>query len=143
LLHNSPSLIFFFYKKLLIRSFLSSLVIISSNWVIKNRRNVTPLLTKRYITNVKFILTFKIIIPIKCSRYRYLNLPDYKVASKSKSCGHCVAASGTAHLSYNVYGNDPSVLYRVLDEKKRFDIKERKTALLLHNTAFKLLHLKD
>jgi len=113
------------------------------NWVIKNRRNVTPLLTKRRITNVKFILTFKIVIPIKCNRYHHLNLLNCKVASKSKLCGHYIAAGGTVYLSYNVYGNDLSVLYKVLNEKKRFNLKECKTALLLCNTAFKLLHLKD
>jgi len=52
-------------------------------------------------------------------------------------------ASGTVYLSYNVYGNDPSVLCRVLDEKKHLNAKERETALLLHDTASKLLHLKD
>jgi len=114
-----------------------------SNRVTKNRKNVTPLLIKRRITNVKFILTFKIIILIKCSRYRCLNLPDCKVASKSKLCGHCVAAGKTVYSFYNVYGNDLSVLHGVLNEKKRLDAKERKTALLLRNTAFKLLCLKD
>ena len=142
-LHNSPSLTFFFHKKLLIRSFFLSPVVISSNQVTKNRRNVAPLLTKRRIANAKFILTFRIIIPVKYSRYRHLNLLDCKVASKSKLYGHCVAAGGTVYLSYNVHGNDLSVLYRVLDEKKRLNVKERKTTLLLYNTAFKLLHLKD
>jgi len=52
-------------------------------------------------------------------------------------------AGKTVYLSYNIYGNDPSVLRRVLDKKKRFNTKERKATLLLHNTAFKLLHLKD
>jgi len=47
------------------------------------------------------------------------------------------------YLSYNVHGNDLSVLHGVLDEKKRLNAKERKTALLLYNTAFKLLRLKD
>jgi len=54
-----------------------------------------------------------------------------------------MAASGTVYLSYNVYRNDPSVLRRVLDKKKRLNAKERKTALLLRDTASKLLHLKD
>jgi len=58
------------------------------------------------------------------------------VASKSESCGHCVAASGTVYLSYNVHGNDLSVLHQVLDEKKRLDSKER-------DTFAKLLHIKD
>jgi len=115
----------------------------SSNQVIKNKRNVTPLSTKRHIANVKFILTFRIVIPVKYSRYRRLNLLDCKVTSKSKSYGYCVAAGKTAYLSYNVYGNNLSVLRGVLDKKKRFNAKERKTALLLHNIAFKLLYLKD
>jgi len=78
-------------------------------------------------------------MPVKCNRYRYLNLPNCKVASKSKSYSHYIAVSKTVYLSYNVYGNDLSVLRRVLDEKKRFNAKERETALLLRNTAFKLL----
>jgi len=134
---------FFFHKELLIRSFFFLPVIISFNQVIKNRRNAIPLLTERCITNIKFILTFRIIIPVKCNRYYHLNLPDYKVASKSKLYGYYVMAGGTVYLSYNVYGNDPSVLYRVLDKKRRLNAKERKTTLLLHDTAFKLLRLKD
>jgi len=51
--------------------------------------------------------------------------------------------SRTVYLSYNVYGNDLSVLRRVLDEKKRLNVKERKTAFLLHDTASKFLRLKD
>jgi len=102
-----------------------------------------PLLTKRYITNVKFIFTFRIIIPVKCNHYYYLNLPDCKVASKSKSYSHYIAVSKIIYLSYNVYGNDLSILRRVLNKKKCFNVKECKTALLLHNTAFKFLHLKD
>ena len=141
--HNSPSLTFFFYKKLLIHSFFSLPVVISFNQVIKNRRNVTPLLTKHCITNIKFILTFKIVIPVKYSHYHRLNLPDCKVASKSKLYSYYVVANKTIYLSYNVYRNDPSILYKVLDEKKRFNVKECKTALLFHNTAFKLLRLKD
>jgi len=82
-------------------------------------------------------------MPVKCNYCHYLNLPDCKVASKSELCGHCVAASGTVYLSYNVYGNDLSILHRVLDEKKRLNVKECETTLLFHNTAFKLLHLKD
>jgi len=54
-----------------------------------------------------------------------------------------MVANGTVYLFYNVYRNDPSVLHGVLDKKKRFNTKERKTTLLLCNTAFKLLHLKD
>jgi len=65
------------------------------------------------------------------------------VASKSKLCSYYVAVSGTVYLSYNVYGNNLFVLHRVLDEKKRLNAKECETALLLHNTAFKLLRLKD
>jgi len=80
---------------------------------------------------------------VKCSYCCCLNLLDCKVASKSKLYNYCVAASRTAYLSYNVYGNDPSVLRGVLDEKKRLDAKERETALLLRNTAFKLLRFKD
>jgi len=102
-----------------------------------------PSLTKRCITNVKFILTFGIIMPVKCSRCRRLNLPDCKVASKSESCGYYVAVSGIIYLSYNVYGNDPSVLHRVLNKKKRLNAKECETALLLRDTAFKLLRFKD
>jgi len=102
-----------------------------------------PLLIKRRITNTEFILTFKIIILIKYNHYRHLNLPDCKVASKSKLCGYYIMVSKTVYLSYNVYGNDLSVLYRVLDEKKRFNTKECKTTLLLYNIAFKLLRLKD
>jgi len=80
---------------------------------------------------------------VKYSYCRRLNLPDCKVASKSKLCGYYMVAGGTVYLSYNVYGNDPSVLCGVLDEKKRFDVKECETALLLCNMAFKLLHFKD
>jgi len=65
------------------------------------------------------------------------------VASKSELCSHCIVANRTVYLSYNVYKNDPSVLHRVLDEKKRLNAKERETALLLRNTAFKLLCFKD
>jgi len=82
-------------------------------------------------------------MPVKCNYCHRLNLPDYKVASKSKLCGYCVAASGTVYLSYNVYRNDPSVLRKVLNEKKRLNAKECETTLFLHNTAFKLLRLKD
>jgi len=82
-------------------------------------------------------------MPVKCSRYYCLNLPDCKVASKSESCSYYIAASRITYLSYNVYGNDLSVLRRVLDKKKRLNAKERETAFLLHDTAFKLLHLKD
>jgi len=115
----------------------------SFNWVIKNRRNVTPSLTERCIANAEFILTFGIVMPVKCNYCRRLNLPDCKVASKSKLCGYYVVASGTVYLSYNVYRNDPSVLCRVLDKKKRLNAKECETALLLYDTAFKLLRLKD
>jgi len=65
------------------------------------------------------------------------------VASKSKSCSYYIVAGKTVYLSYNVYGNDPSVLRKVLDEKKRLNAKERETALLLCDTAFKLLRFKD
>jgi len=65
------------------------------------------------------------------------------VANKSKLYSYYIAAGGIIYLSYNVYGNDLSVLRGVLDEKKRLNAKERETALLLHNTAFKLLRLKD
>ena len=65
------------------------------------------------------------------------------MASKSKLCGHYIVAGGIIYLSYNVYGNDLSVLYRVLNEKKRLNIKECETILLFYNIAFKLLHLKD
>jgi len=82
-------------------------------------------------------------MPVKCSRYYHLNLPDCKVASKSKLCGHYIAASGIIYLFYNVYRNDLSILHRVLDEKKRLNTKECKTALLLRDTASKLLRLKD
>jgi len=102
-----------------------------------------PLLTKRYITNVKFILTFRIIIPVKCNHYYHLSLPDCKVANKSKLYNYYVAAGKAVYLSYNVYGNDLSILHRVLNEKKRLNAKERKTALLLRDMAFKFLHLKD
>jgi len=82
-------------------------------------------------------------MPVKCNYYYYLNLPDCKVASKSKLCSYYVTASGTAYLSYNIYGNNLSILHRVLNEKKRLNIKKRKTTLLLRDTAFKLLRLKD
>ena len=52
-------------------------------------------------------------------------------------------AGGTIYLSYNVYGNDLSILHRVLNKKKYLNVKERKTTLLLHDTAFKLPYLKD
>ena len=141
--HDSPFLTFFFYKELFVRSFFLSLVIISSNQVIKNRRNTAPLLIKCCIINIKFIFTFGIIIPVKCSYCCRLNLPDCKVASKSKLCGYYMVASGTVYLSYNVYGNNPSILYGVLDEKKYLNVKECEIALLLRNMAFKLLRLKD
>jgi len=115
----------------------------SFNWVTKNRRNVTPSLTNYRITNVKFILTFRIVIPVKYSRYRRLNLLDCKVASKNKSYSHYIMAGRTVYLSYNIYKNNPSVLHGVLDEKKRLNAKERETTLLLRDTASKLLHLKD
>ena len=82
-------------------------------------------------------------MPVKCSRYYRLNLLDCKVISKSKLCSYYVVAGRTVYLSYNVYRNNLSILYRVLDKKKRFNVKEYKTALLLRDTAFKLLHLKD
>jgi len=141
--HDSPFLTFFFHKELLIYSFFPLLVTMLSNWVIKNRRNVTPLLTKRRIVNTEFIFTFRIVIPVKYSRYHRLNLPDCKVASKSELYGHYIVAGRTVYLSCNVYGNDLSVLCGVLDKKKRLDAKERETALLLRNTAFKLLRFKD
>ena len=47
-----------------------------------------------------------------------------------------MAAGGTVYLSYNVYRNDLSVLYQVLDKKKRLNSKER-------NTFIKLLYIKD
>ena len=65
------------------------------------------------------------------------------MASKSKSYGHYMAAGRTVYLSYNVYGNDLSVLRGVLDEKKRLDAEECKTALLLRDTTSKLLRFKD
>ena len=65
------------------------------------------------------------------------------MASKSELCSYCVAAGGTVYLSYNVYGNDLSVLHGVLDEKKRLNAKERETTLFLRDTAFKFLRLKD
>ena len=65
------------------------------------------------------------------------------MASKSELYSHYIVASRAVYLSYNVYGNDLSVLRRVLDEKKRLNDKECKTTLLLCNTAFKLLYLKD
>ena len=80
---------------------------------------------------------------MKCNRYYRLGLPDCKVVSKSKLCGYYIVVSGTVYLSYNVYGNDLSVLCGVLDKKKRLNAKECETALLLRNTAFKLLCLKD
>ena len=80
---------------------------------------------------------------MKYSYYRYLNLLNCKVASKSKSYSYYIAAGKIAYLFYNVYGNDPSVLRRVLDKKKRLNVKERKTALLLYDITFKLLRLKD
>jgi len=82
-------------------------------------------------------------MPVKCNRYHHLNLPDCKVASKSKLCSYCMVVSGIVYLSYNVYGNDLSVLYRVLDEKKRLNAKECETTLLLHDMASKLLRFKD
>jgi len=65
------------------------------------------------------------------------------VASKSDFYNHCVTVKETAYSSYNVHGNNLSVLYGVLDKKKRLHAKERETALLFRNTAFKLLRLKD
>jgi len=82
-------------------------------------------------------------MPVKCSYYHYLNLLNCKVTSKSKLYSHCIVASKVIYLSYNVHRNDPSVLHRVLNKKKHLNAKERKTTLLLHNIASKLLHLKD
>jgi len=65
------------------------------------------------------------------------------VASKSESYNYYIVASKVIYLSYNVYRNDLSVLRGVLDEKKRLNAEERETALLLRDTAFKLLRLKD
>jgi len=65
------------------------------------------------------------------------------VVSKSELYNYYIAAGKIIYLFYNVYGNDLSVLYGVLNEKKRLNTKERETALFLYNTAFKLLHLKD
>jgi len=47
------------------------------------------------------------------------------------------------YSSYNIYGNNLSILHGVLNKKKRLDTKECKTALLLRDTSFKLLRLKD
>jgi len=80
---------------------------------------------------------------VKCSYYYHLNLLDYKVASKSELYSYYMAAGKTIYLSYNVYRNDPSILYRVLNKKKRLDVKECETALFLRDTAFKLLRFKD
>jgi len=80
---------------------------------------------------------------VKCGRCCHLNLPDCKVASKSDSCSHYVAARRIVYSSYNVYSNDPSILRGVLHEKKRLNAKEHETALFFRNTASKLLHLKD
>jgi len=102
-----------------------------------------PLLTECCIANAKFILTFRIVIPVKCSRYYHLNLLDCKVASKSKLYSYYVIISRVVYLSCNIYGNDLFILRGVLDEKKRLDAKECKTALLFCNTASKLLRLKD
>ena len=65
------------------------------------------------------------------------------MASKSNSYSYYMAAGGTVYSSYNVYGNNLSVLRGVLNKKKRLNAKKRKTGLLLRNTTFKLLHLKD
>jgi len=65
------------------------------------------------------------------------------VASKSKLYSYYIVAGRTVYLSYNVHGNNLSVLHRVLDKKKRLNVEERETALLLHDMAFKLLRLKD
>ena len=54
-----------------------------------------------------------------------------------------MVVGGTVYLFYNIYRNNLSVLHRVLDEKKHLNAKERETALLLYDTAFKLLRLKD
>ena len=80
---------------------------------------------------------------MKYSRYRHLNLLNCKVISKSKLYSYYITVSKTVYLSYNVYRNDPSVLRGVLDKKKRFNVKERKTTLLLRNITFKLLRFKD
>jgi len=82
-------------------------------------------------------------MPVKCNRYCCLNLLDYKVASKSELCSYYITVSRIIYLSYNIYRNDLSVLRKVLDEKKRFNAKECETALLLYNTASKLLRFKD
>ena len=65
------------------------------------------------------------------------------MASKSESYNYYIVAGGTVYLSYNVYRNDLSILYKVLDEKKHLNAKERETTLLLYDTAFKFLRLKD
>jgi len=80
---------------------------------------------------------------VKCNCCHRLNLPNCKVASKSKLCNHYMAASGTIYSFYNVYGNDLFILRRVLNKKKRLNAKECETALLFRDTASKLLRLKD
>jgi len=65
------------------------------------------------------------------------------VTSKSNSYSYYIVIKRTVYSFYNVYSNDLSVLYRVLNKKRCFNIKECETALLFHNTTFKLLHLKD
>jgi len=52
-----------------------------------------------------------------------LNL-SYKVASRNKLYRHCVKINSPG---CNVYGNNPSLLYKVLDEKKRLNVKKKDT----------------
>ena len=80
---------------------------------------------------------------MKCSYYRYLDLLNCKVVSKSDSYSYYVIVKGTVYSSYNVYGNDLSILRRILNKKKHLNTKECKTTFLLHNTTSKLLYLKD
>lgn len=88
--------------------------------------------TARRLETVSFIQLFGIVMPVRCSRCKRLDL-ECKVASKSESCGSCVASNNS---SCNIHGNDPSELRKVLAEKRRLDDEERAT-------LSKLLRLKD
>ncbi|KAM7189938.1 hypothetical protein V8F33_009740, partial [Rhypophila sp. PSN 637] len=90
-----------------------------------NRVQKRPRLTstERRRENASFILLFGVIMPVRCSRCRRLDLVC-KTASRSESCGQCVSA---CHTGCNVHGNDPSQLRAVLEEKKRLDQEKQET----------------
>jgi len=69
------------------------------------------------------------VIPVSCSCCKLLKLNlSYKVVSRSELCRYCVKANNPG---CNVYSNDPFLLCKVLNEKKRLNIKKKDTLLKL------------